>query len=84
MKATRYKRNQLSGLNSRLANDICIGDAVVPYNNVLRVWVLPDGPKQQNRHVKLYDDAVKYAQRINDILGHYPQLATRLARKEAA
>ena len=75
---------ELRELNNRLTSDIHVGIAIVPYDKVMRAWVLPDGPQQKNRYVTTYAEAYQYAQKINDILGHYPQLAIRLARKEAA
>lgn len=58
--------------------------AIVPFCEETNRWLLPEGPNQVNRHVRHYDIAFEFAVRMNDILQHYPQLAVRLERKQAA
>ena len=71
-------------LARKYRSEIRVGLAVVPFCDQCNAWLLPDGPNQKNRYVTHYDIAYEFATRMNDILSHYPQLAVRLERRQAA
>lgn len=78
---SKEERRQLA-LRSR--SPIKVGIAIIPFNEEEGAWLLPEGPNQKNRYVRHYDTAFAFAVRMNDILQHYPHLAVRLERKQAA
>lgn len=51
--------------NSR---DVRVGQAVVPYCQNLKCWILPDGKKQVNRRVYKREIALLFCHRINQLL----------------
>lgn len=69
-------------LAKKYRSAIRVGLAIVPFCELTNSWLLPEGPKQKNRHVRHYDVAYEFATKMNDILQHYPQLAVRLERME--
>jgi hypothetical protein len=78
---SKEERRQLA---LRFRSPIKVGMAIIPFCEVEGAWLLPVGPNQKNRYVRHYDIAFEFAVRMNDILQHYPQLAVRLERREAA
>lgn len=78
---SKEERRQLA---LRFRSPIKVGLAIIPFCEVEGAWLLPDGPDQKNRYVRHYDIAFEFAVRMNDILQHYPLLAVRLERKQAA
>lgn len=71
-------KSEMNAHVRKYRNLIKVGLAIIPFCETANAWMLPAGPRQQNRYVRDYETAFAYAVRINDILQHYPHLAMRL------